>query len=167
MITDEFKAQVQAARDDGLSWPKVAKRVGRPVRTCQRALHVGQPRAVCAHRGCAEQATPSGRLCPEHARLAMRNRPGHGERQEQVMRLIRKHGLLTSEQIRNLTGLNSDNVGQITNRLVRLGLLARPNRGVFTLPRVQNPERIDEFEQLLDSDQAAELNRWRRTMSHN
>lgn len=134
MITQEFKAQVEAARAEGLSWPKVARKLGRPERTCKRALKVGQPKGTCAERGCTEPTTPSGRYCEQHARERM-GRSAKPTRQEEVMKLMREHGSLTSEQLRNLTGMNSDMVGQVTIRLLKQGLIERPTRGRFTLPR--------------------------------
>lgn len=133
MITDEFRVEVQALRDQGLSWPQVSKRVHRPQRTCQRALEM--PLRICGRPGCDELATPNGRLCPTHAKLKMRNKPGSGPSQEKVMRVMRKLGHASSEELRALTGLDSSNLGQITGRLVQLGMLDRPIRGHFTMPR--------------------------------
>lgn len=133
MITDEFREQVRELRAQGLSWAKVSKVTGRPQRTCHRALEV--PNKPCAHRDCDEPRLLSGVYCSMHAKLKMRNKPGEGERQKQVMRIMRKHGHLTSEELRTLTGLDSSNLGQIMGRLVQLGLVERPTQGHYTMPR--------------------------------
>jgi Homeodomain-like domain len=132
ILTDDFREEVQALRDEGWTWPEVAELTGRSKRTCQRAIE--RPERICAHHGCRETTTWNGRLCPAHAKLAMRNKPGHGPRQQQVMRQVRRHGFLSSEQLRNLTGLDSTSLGQVTTRLVRLGLLERPMMGYYRLP---------------------------------
>jgi hypothetical protein len=135
VISQEFAAEVQELRDEGWTWPEIAELTGRPQRTCQRAVGVGHPERRCAQRGCDEPALHSGRYCSTHARLKMRNKPGHGERQQQVMRVMHKHGCLRVEQIRQMTGMDSMGVGQVLSRLVKLGLLERPNSGIYMLPR--------------------------------
>ena len=133
MITDELRQQVRALRDLGKTWPEVSRAVGRPKRTCQRAIE--EPDQLCAHRGCPQVRLLSGVYCSGHAKLRMRNKPGQGERQQQVMRIMRKLGHASSEELRTLTGLNASSLGQITGRLVRLGLIERPMKGHFTMPR--------------------------------
>lgn len=136
MITDEFRQQVLELREQGKSWPEVSRALGRPKRTCQRA---GAPQIrLCKHRGCEQVALASGLYCTEHAKARMHNNPGQGDRQQQVMRLLRKHGHLTSEQLRQMTGIGSSSLGQITGRLARLGLIERPLMGHFTMPRPEN-----------------------------
>lgn len=130
MITAELIEQVRELREQGHSWPQVSKIVGRPQRTCQRAFY---DRPDCARQGCRRPALASGRFCTEHAKLAMRNKPGEGFRQREVMRLMRKHGMLTSERLRGMTGLRPDALGGILSRLVALGLLERPLQGHYRL----------------------------------
>lgn len=135
MITDEFREQVRELRAQGLSWPKVSKVVGRPQRTCQRALEL-PPARLCAHKDCDEIVTTlNGKLCPEHAKKAMRNKPGEGPEQVKVMRIMRKLGHATSEELRTLTGHSPDGLGQIMGRLVQLGLVERPSKGHYVMPR--------------------------------
>jgi hypothetical protein len=132
-MTDEFREQVRELRAQGLSWSKVSKAVGRPQRTCQRAA---QPSVIpCAHDGCETPRLTSGQYCTVHARQRMAHKPGHGERQLQVMRVMRKLGHATSEELRTATGLDTANLGQIMGRLVQLGLVERPIQGHFTMPR--------------------------------
>ena len=135
MITAKFAAEVQELRDEGWTWPEIAELTGKPQRTCQRAIGVGHPEKRCAHKGCDEPALHSGRYCSTHARMKMRNKPGQGDRQQQVMRVMRRHGVLRVEQIRQMTGMDPSGVGQVLKRLVGLGLLERPNMGIYTLPR--------------------------------
>lgn len=134
MITDEFRQKVRHLRDvEGLSWPKLAKVAGRPQRTCQRAYK--EPDQPCAHRDCDEPRLTSGIYCTVHARLRMRNKPGQGEQQQKVMRVMRRLGHATSEELRTATGLDPSNLGQIMGRLVQLGLVERPMKGHYTMPR--------------------------------
>lgn len=133
MITDEFRARVRALREQGKSWPEVSRAVGRPKRTCQRAIE--EPDQLCAHRDCTEIRLTSGVYCTTHAKLAMRNRPGGGERQREVMRVMRRLGHATSEELRQATGMDTMNLSQVTSRLVNLGLLERPMKGHYTMPR--------------------------------
>jgi len=136
---EAFRKEVTKLRDEGWSWAEVAELTGRPMRTCKRAL---DGRKKCARRGCPDQALLSGQFCTEHARKAMRNKPGQGERQQEVLRLLRKHGHMTSEQLRQATGIDAVRLGQVTKRLVRLGLIERPMRGHYTMPRP--PEFVPE-----------------------
>lgn len=135
MITDEFREQVRELRAQGLSWPKLSKVVGRPQRTCQRALEA-PPARLCAHKDCEEVVTTlNGKLCPEHKKKAMRNKPGEGYQQQQMMRIMRKLGHATSEELRTLSGLDSMSLGQVMGRLVQLGLVERPVQGHYVMPR--------------------------------
>lgn len=133
MITDEFRRQVQTLRDEGKSWPEVSRITGRPQRTCHRALETTE--RICDHRGC-DLPVPSttARLCKRHAWLKQHSKPGRGERQQQVLAVVRRHGLASAEQIRNETGLDSTNLGHVTGRLVHFGLLERPVRGHYRIP---------------------------------
>ena len=133
MITDELRQQVADLREQGKSWAEVSRIVQRPKRTCQRA--VKEPDQLCAHRGCPQARLLSGVYCSTHAKLRMRNKPGQGERQQQVMKVMRRLGHASSEQLRQQTGMNSDSLGQVTARLVKLGLIERPTQGHYTLPR--------------------------------
>ncbi len=65
----------------------------------------------------------------------MRNKPGQGPEQVKVMRVMRKLGHASSEELRTMTGLGSTNLGQILGRLVQLGMLERPMKGHYTMPR--------------------------------
>jgi hypothetical protein len=134
VISDEFAAEVQELRDEGWTWPEISELTGKPQRTCQRAIGVGHPEKRCAHKGCDEPALHSGRYCSPHARLKMRYRPGQGIKQQEVMRVMRRHGVLRVEQIRQMTGQDVSGVGQVLGRLVKLGLLERPNMGIYKLP---------------------------------
>ena len=136
---EAFRAEVTKLRDEGWTWAEVAELTGRPVRTCKRAL---DGRKKCARHGCTEQALLSGQFCVEHAKKAMRNKPGQGERQQEVLRALRKHGYMTSEQLRQATGIDSVRLSQITKRLVKLGLIERPMMGHYTMPRP--PEFVPE-----------------------
>lgn len=142
MITAEFAEKVRELREQGHSWRKTAKLAGRPVRTCQRAIGVGQPGRECAHSGCSEPALMSGRYCSEHAKNRMRNKPGQGDRQKEVMRHMRRLGYATTEELRTLTGLGSDHLGQVLGRLVKLGMIERPMMGHYCMPRA--PEFVPE-----------------------
>lgn len=133
IITVEFKAEVQTLRAEGWTWPEIAEILGCAQRTCQRALAV-QRQKKCARCDCDEQAVSNGKFCVEHGRAAMNNRAGEGTNQRQVLRLLKRHGLLTTEQLRNLTSLNSDSLGQVMTRLVKLGLVERPIRSYYRLP---------------------------------
>lgn len=134
MITDEFRARVRNLRDQGKSWPQVSRLTGRPQRTCQRALEV--PVRVCSHHGCNQPTEAvNGKLCPEHRKRAMRNKPGQGPEQQRVMRIMRKLGHASSEELREFTGLDSSSLGQIMTRLVRLGMIERPMKGHYVMPR--------------------------------
>lgn len=135
MIRGDFAAEVLGLREQGMTWPQVSKATGRPQRTCQRAIGVGQPAKRCAEHGCAEPALRSGRYCDSHARQKMRFGPGRGVRQIEVMRIMRRKGFASSEELRSMTGMNSDSLGQVLGRLVRLGMLERPMMGHYRIPR--------------------------------
>lgn len=134
MITPEFKTKVEALRAEGKSWPQISKIVGRPQRTCQRA--VGMKPKLCKEANCDLVATPSGNYCRKHGISRMvSNKAGEGPRQQEVLKLIQNHGFLSAEQLRVLTDLNATHLNQVTGRLLNLGLIERPVRGYYSVPR--------------------------------
>lgn len=137
---ERFAAEVTRLRDEGWTWPEISELTGRSERTCKRALDGPKP---CKHRGCPNDRLLSGLYCTEHAKAAMRNKPGQGDRQQQVLRLMRKHGYLTSAQLQQMTGLQADHVSQITGRLLRLGLIERPMPGHYTMPRPDEMKPVE------------------------
>lgn len=135
MITEEFQAEVLRLREQGLNWAEISRALGRPKRTCQRAAGVGVSAGYCAEDGCDGRAVRSGRYCREHGTKRMkRTAPGEGPKQLVVMKLMRKHGMLTFEQLRLMTGFNSDILGRVLGRLLELGLIERPVRAHYRMP---------------------------------
>lgn len=134
MITDEFRAEVLKLRDEGWTWPEIAELTGRSQRTCQRVVELNE--RTCEHRGCDEPVlSDNGRFCTHHAKTRMRNKPGQGEQQRMVMRHMRRLGHATSEELRTVTGLDTSSLGQIASRLVQHGMLERPMKGHYCMPR--------------------------------
>ena len=134
MIDEAFAEEVRKLRDEGWTWDEVAEITGRAKRTCARALELREK--TCKHKGCQEPVVShSGVFCSLHAKQRMRNKPGQGDRQREVMRHMRRLGTASSAQLRTLTGMDSMSLGQVTGRLVKLGMIERATQGWFTMPR--------------------------------
>lgn len=128
MITDELRERVRELRAQGLSWKQVSRAVGRPQRTCQRAFK--DPDEPCAQRGCKNIRVLSGIYCTYHGRKKMGNGRA-GERQAELTRLLRKHGCLSSEQMRQMTGMSASHLSHELRDLVRRGVAERRVQGMY------------------------------------
>lgn len=138
MITEAFRRKVRRLRDEGWTWPEVAELTGRSLRTVQRAAQPREPArepARCAVRDCQEPVISRvAKYCQAHGKERMGSNRGKGEHQEAVLKLVRKRGLVTSADVRDMLGLDTSAAGQVLSRLVKLGLLERPVYGHYRLP---------------------------------